>query len=91
MSKLAGRQTVGSTPYVFCVACGGPNTAWDRPVMQKDRITYRSRRCSDCRRVYRVAILVVDKNPTTLAILSAYHDNVQAGSNTEVIWEGDDE
>lgn len=86
--KMSGRKTVGGAPYVFCPNCGDANTAWARPIMQRDGITYRSRQCvRSCRSLYRVAILIVDNNPTALNILSAYHDAVEAGSSTEVTWE----
>ena len=90
MSGLSKRETVGSTPYVYCPRCGDGNTAWDRPVMQKDRITYRSRRCLECRGIYRVAIIVVDKNPTAIQLLSAYHDQVAAGASVEDAWPGEE-
>lgn len=59
--------------------------------MQKDRVTYRSRRCLSCRGIYRIALLVVDDNPTSIHILSSYHDAVAAGGNTETIWSKDNE
>jgi hypothetical protein len=90
MSGLTKRETVGSTPYVYCPACGGGNTAWDRPIMQKDQVTYRSRRCLSCRNIYRIALLVVDKNPTSIRLLSAYHDAVASGGNTESMWPGEE-
>ena len=90
MSGMSKRETVGSTPYVYCPRCGDRDTSWDRPVMQKDRITYRSRRCLSCRGIYRVAILVVDKNPTAVQLLSSYHDQVAAGANVETAWPEED-
>ncbi len=90
MSGLSKRETVGSTPYVFCPRCGDRATGWDRPVMQKDRITYRSRRCFSCRSMYRVAILVVDKNPTAVQLLASYHDQVAAGASVETAWPEED-